>query len=112
MPCRSRHRRPRRPSSRRPRYPSSSSTLLPGRRVAPGPGVSRHEFTGAMVAPPTLAAATGPGLDGKATGGDPVDLGTGLFVLTNTDLQLPDVLPISLQRTYRQNDTVSRAFGI
>jgi hypothetical protein len=41
-----------------------------------------------------------------------VDLGTGLFVLTAADLQLPDVLPISLQRTYRQNDTVSRSFGI
>jgi RHS repeat-associated protein len=83
-----------------------------GRQVVPDRGVSIHEFTGAMVAPPTLAAAAGPGLDGKATGGDPVDLGTGLMVLTNTDLQLPDVLPISLQRTYRQNDTVSRAFGI
>src|SRR5206468_9493542 len=30
----------------------------------------------------------------------------------NTDLQLLDVLPISLQRTYRPNDTVSRSFGI
>ena len=54
----------------------------------------------------------GPALGGKGTGGDPVDLGIGLFILTNTDLQLPDVLPISLQRTYRPNDTVSRSFGI
>jgi YD repeat-containing protein len=83
-----------------------------GRQVAPDPGVSIHEFTGAMVAPPTLAPATGPALGGRGTGGDPVDLGTGLFILTNTDLQLPDVLPISLQRTYRPNDTVSRSFGI
>jgi len=45
-------------------------------------------------------------------GGDPVDLGTGLFVLTNTDLALGGLVPIALSRTYRQNDSRSRAFGI
>jgi hypothetical protein len=83
-----------------------------GRQVAPDRGVSIHEFTGAMVAPPWLAAALSRALGGNGTDGDPVDLGTGLFILTNTDVQLSDVLPISLQRTYRQNDTVSRSFGI
>jgi RHS repeat-associated protein len=41
-----------------------------------------------------------------------VRLSTGTFVLTNRDLFLPDVLPLSLDRTYRPNDSRSRAFGI
>jgi hypothetical protein len=45
-------------------------------------------------------------------GGEPVDLATGLFVYNKTDLVLPDVLPVALKRTYRQNDSASRAFGI
>lgn len=45
-------------------------------------------------------------------GGDPVDLATGLFVLDETDLYLPDVLPLALNRTYRPQDTASRPFGI
>jgi RHS repeat-associated protein len=43
--------------------------------------------------------------------GDPVDLSTGQFVLTHTDLYLPDVLPIRVERTYRPQDPASRAFG-
>jgi RHS repeat-associated protein len=82
-----------------------------GRQVIPDQGVSIHEFTGAMVAPPWLAALLGP-LFGNPWDGDPVDLGTGLFVLEKTDLALADVLPLTLHRTYRQNDTVSRSFGI
>jgi YD repeat-containing protein len=63
---------------------------------------------GGSAPPPSSAAAGG----GNSAGGDPVDLGTGLFVLTKTDLALPDVLPIALTRTYRQNDSASRGFGI
>jgi hypothetical protein len=33
-------------------------------------------------------------------------------VLEKTDIELPDVIPIALTRTYRQADTRSRAFGI
>lgn len=85
-----------------------------GRQVAPGPGVSISEFTGAMVAPPNLGGGPGdkPGNDPKGKGGEPVDLGTGVFLLTKTDLQLPDVLPIGITRTYRSLDTVVRSFGI
>jgi RHS repeat-associated protein len=46
-----------------------------------------------------------------AMDGDPVDLGSGLFVYDKTDLLLPDVQPIELKRTYRQNDSVARSFG-
>src|SRR5262249_54019774 len=45
-------------------------------------------------------------------GADPVDLSTGLFVHRQTDMVLPDVIPIVMTRTYRTNDTGSRPFGI
>jgi RHS repeat-associated protein len=35
-------------------------------------------------------------------GGEPVDLGTGLFQYSQTDLSLPDVMGVTLSRTYRQ----------
>ncbi|HEX5107370.1 MAG TPA: DUF6531 domain-containing protein [Vicinamibacterales bacterium] len=82
-----------------------------GRQVFPDIGVSIHEFTGAMVAPPSW----GPPLWAKIVAffaGDPVDLGSGLFILDDTDIELPDTLPISLTRTYRPNDSRSRSFGI
>jgi RHS repeat-associated protein len=82
-----------------------------GRQVVPDPGVSIYEFSGAMVAPPSFAPALAPPPDGD-TGGDPVDLATGVFVLTNTDLTLPDVVPAALTRTYRSQDTRARAFGV
>ena len=80
------------------------------KQVVPNPGVEIYEFTGAMVGtPPT--PPTGPN-GGGPDDGDPVDLHTGLFVYTKTDLALSDVIPISLTRTYRQMDPTSRAFGI
>ncbi|HEV8640828.1 MAG TPA: kelch repeat-containing protein [Methylomirabilota bacterium] len=82
-----------------------------GRQIVPDPGVAVYEFTGAMVALPSLAPPTGPVVAG-AKRADPVDVATGLFVLEKTDLALPDTLPLVLTRTYRQNDTRSRAFGI
>jgi RHS repeat-associated protein len=83
-----------------------------GQQVVPDPGVSLYTFTGAMVGPPGLAPGKGPLPGNKGKGGDPVDLQTGLFVLQKTDLSLQDVLPLRLRRTYRPNDTISRAFGI
>jgi len=44
--------------------------------------------------------------------GDPVDLQTGLYVRSNTDLYLKDSIPIQFSRTYRNADSRSRAFGI
>ena len=79
-------------------------------QVIPSPGVVIYEFTGAMVST-GYAPAVGP-KPGNPDDGDPVDLGTGLFVYKKTDLVEPDVIPIVLTRTYRQNDGTSRAFGI
>jgi RHS repeat-associated protein len=87
-----------------------------GKSVNPDPGTEIYELTGAMVANSGLAPGSGPGQwcewFGVSCDGDPIDLGTGLFVYRKTDLFLPDVIPIKLNRTYRPNDAASRAFGI
>jgi YD repeat-containing protein len=83
-----------------------------GRQIVPDPGVSINEFTGAMVADQSLAPAQGPSPGDPGKDGDPVHLGTGLFILSKTDLAVSDVAPIAISRTYRQNDTVVRSFGI
>ena len=43
---------------------------------------------------------------------DPVDLSTGLFVYSTTDLAIPDTLPLSITRTYRSQDSTAGPFGI
>jgi YD repeat-containing protein len=96
-----------------------------GDSVAPDPGVVLYGLTGAMVAGSGSGAQTGPGPGGcsisdcqgnsfweQTTDGEPVDLASGLFIYKKTDLYLPDVIPISLTRVYRQGDNVSRPFGI
>jgi RHS repeat-associated protein len=58
------------------------------------------------------AKTRGAPVNGCVQGGDPVDCATGLFLHFGTDLVVNDIIPISVSRTYRQNDPVSRAFGI
>jgi RHS repeat-associated protein len=90
-----------------------------GQTIVPNPGVYIYEFTGAMVGG-AGAPTNGPSPCDSSTGvpcphpccGDPIDLSTGLFVHTETDLTLTDVIPLALTRTYRQNDPISRAFGV
>jgi len=84
------------------------------KQIIPDPGVVIYEFSGAMVSNPSNAPPNGPpgGSGPKDKDGDPIDLSTGLFVYERTDLVLSDTIPISLTRTYRQSDTVSRPFGI
>ncbi|UVT15741.1 MAG: RHS repeat protein [Nitrospira sp.] len=43
---------------------------------------------------------------------DPVSMMTGLYYQEDVDIEIPDVLPIRLVRTYRTKDTGVRAFGI
>ena len=81
-----------------------------GKQIIPDSGVVLYEFSGAMVASPSLAPLFGP-VDGEEDG-DPVNLGTGLLVVEKTDLALPDTIPINITRTYRQDDPASRSFGI
>jgi len=81
-----------------------------GISIVPDPGVYVYELTGAMVGdaggPVPFTPVPCP------CDGDPVQLSSGEFIYENTDLSLPDVIPVSLNRTYRTNDGVSRSFGI
>jgi RHS repeat-associated protein len=81
-------------------------------QVVPNPGVEIYEFTGAMVSNPGNGPGDGPRHGNHNKDGEPVDLGTGLFVYQKTDLMLPDLIPLAVTRTYRQNDPQSRTFGI
>jgi len=81
-----------------------------GKQVVPDPGVSVYKFTGAMIGADPAPPSDGP--KGGPKSGDPVDLATGLFVLTKVDLIVYDVISLPLTRTYRQNDNASRPFGI
>ncbi|GAA1722452.1 hypothetical protein GCM10009765_82990 [Fodinicola feengrottensis] len=55
---------------------------------------------------------TGPPPGGNVAGGDPVDLATGLLIDTETDLTVPDTIPLTVARTYRQNDSGIHDFGV
>src|SRR5262249_20830353 len=72
-----------------------------GTQIIPDAGVVIYEFSGAMVSNPSNAPPDGPPPCGNCQDGDPVDLSTGLFVYSKTDLMLPDIMPITLTRTYR-----------
>lgn len=96
-------------------YIYGQGTVSPdGRQVIPDPGVAIYEFSGIMISgggnPPPNGPNTGGGPDGED--GDPVDLGTGLFVMEKTDVLLHDTMPLELKRTYRPGDNNTRAFGI
>src|SRR5437660_5568250 len=90
----------------------SRNTNADGRSIVPDPGVVIYEFTGAMITQTGTAASSAPPLGNDQHVADPVNLSTGLFVYTKTDLFVPDVLPLSFSRTYRVNDSRSRSFGI
>jgi RHS repeat-associated protein len=85
-----------------------------GTQVVPEEYVRLHELTGAMINDPAqpLPPEQAPPPGGNSTGGDPVDLATGLMVERHTDLWLDDVLPVGVSRTYRQGDPGSHSFGV
>lgn len=67
-------------------YVYGLGTVMPGsNQVIPDTGISIHEFTGAMVAPPSLKPAEGKACRDSAScsKGDPVDLQTGIFQMEN-----------------------------
>ncbi|MFZ3381057.1 MAG: RHS repeat-associated core domain-containing protein [Candidatus Acidiferrales bacterium] len=94
-------------------YVYGLGTVSPnGQQIVPNPGVEIYEFTGAMVGSPGAAKGIGPTAYPPPRGGEPVDLSTGLFIYEKTDLVLPDVIPLALERTYTTNDGLSRSFGV
>jgi RHS repeat-associated protein len=85
-----------------------------GKKVIPNKGIGFRQvmtFGYGLGGGPIVPPLTGP-IPGGCDCGDPVDIATGLFTHSVTDIAIPDVIPISVERTYRQNDTTSRAFGI
>jgi len=82
-------------------------------QVVPDRGVRIYGFAGAMInfrspgpKPPKCKAGE------KCKGGDPLDLSTGLFSTAKSDLWVPDVMPLNLERTYVAEDANSRPFGV
>jgi RHS repeat-associated protein len=79
-------------------------------QVKPDATTRLYAFTGAMFndGDPTPA-------DGKPAGAptrqDPVDPSTGIFVMSKTDLYLPDVIPLAMTRTYNSGDGFARPVG-
>jgi RHS repeat-associated protein len=85
------------------------------KQIVPDPWVGIYEFSGAMVVGPDEGPQNGPPPGGCSEGsqvGDPVDLATGLLVMNSVDLDLPDIIPLTFTRTYRQSDLQIRPFGL
>ncbi len=101
-------------ATQRWRKAGTATVSADGQTVSTDPGVGLPRFCcGAFC----FAAQTTPSLASQSrtpqgiSGGDPVDLATGLFVLEKTDLVLPSRLPVVLTRTYRTNDNSQGPFG-
>jgi len=87
-----------------------------GRQVIPDPGAELQSMYCVVVINPLFGGGSAPGDGQPPCGGcevaDPVDLYTGLFLYQKTDLIVADDAPLTLTRTYRQNDPHVRSFGI
>ena len=62
-------------------------------------------------APPVTGPSSGPGDSGES-GGDPINLATGFFSMTKTDLTVPGLTPLRVERTYRSGLTGIGPFGV
>lgn len=92
-------------------YVYGMGTVAPdGGQVKPDPATRLYAFTGAMIndGTPTPGNGKPPGAPTRA---DPVDPATGIFVMSKTDLYLPDVIPLALTRTYNSGDGYARPAG-
>ena len=87
-----------------------------GKSVVPDEGVTVYDFMGGgkPTDSGTAAKAQTPagGQSDSSKGGDPVDLASGLFSRSMTDLSISDILPISLTRSYMSSDANYRDFGL
>jgi RHS repeat-associated protein len=84
-----------------------------GRQVQPDPGTKIYDFDGAMINVVGFVKDLLKSLkESLGLEGDPVDLGTGLFQLTQTDLAEDDVVPLALTRSYNSGSGQLRAAGL
>ncbi|MBS1891499.1 MAG: carboxypeptidase regulatory-like domain-containing protein, partial [Actinobacteria bacterium] len=84
------------------------SVSADAKQIVPDPGVRVWKLSGAMISGTPTPPGTAPGESGA---GDPVDMHSGLFTYHKRDLTIPDTIPIDIERTYRQMDSNSYAFG-
>src|SRR5262249_66762 len=100
------------------RLAGTATVSADGRMITTDPGVGIPKFCcgAAAIAGANNPAAQQPGLTaqpGLATlGADPVDLSTGGFMLSATDLVGAGRLPLAITRSYRSGDTNPGVFGI
>lgn len=103
-----------------------------GSAIVPDNGVEIDQFSGFMSSepndtpqtpctscpcsggPPPSSPSGGPPTPNPASpfAGDPVVCNTGEFLHVNTDLEINDIAPLRLKRTYYSSDTRQRLFGI
>ncbi|MFI5733146.1 polymorphic toxin-type HINT domain-containing protein [Kribbella sp. NPDC051587] len=85
-----------------------------GSQVKPSYDTGIENFDGAMINVPGWLEALVKGvLEGLGSAGDPVDLGTGRFTYTQSDLSLGGFIPIEAQRAYSSGDgQATRPFGM
>ena len=92
-------------------YVYGMGTVTPT-QVTPDPKVRLYAFTGASFndgnTPPDAGPKPG---DCCSNDGDPVNLATGIFTYSMTDLVVPDVIPLAVTRTYNSRDPEPRPFG-
>jgi RHS repeat-associated protein len=90
----------------------SGSVNPAGSQVTPGKDTWVTDFNGAMISTPGYPDPRQSWLAKfLSLSADPVDPGTGLFHLTQTDLVVPDVIPLTLTRGYNSGDGNARQFG-
>ncbi|MFD7159036.1 RHS repeat-associated core domain-containing protein [Kribbella sp. NPDC059898] len=84
-----------------------------GTQVKPSADTGIENFDGAMInVPDWLKALTKGVLEALGSAGDPIDLGTGRFTYTQSDLSLGGFIPIEAQRAYNSGDGRARPFGM
>ncbi len=89
-------------------------TISPdGRQIVPDPGVGLPRFAWHFPAPSIVVQVPDPTpAPAGPSAGDPVDMATGLFTLSKTDMVIPGRIPIGLTRHYHSGNTFVGAFGI
>jgi RHS repeat-associated protein len=87
-----------------------------GRSIVPNPGVEFYEFTapnyGGSNGRNPIAPPIAPPVKQPKKAGEPVDLSTGEYTYTKTDMVVTDTVPIVFNRTYISNDSRSRSLGV
>jgi RHS repeat-associated protein len=81
-----------------------------GRRIVPNPGVGQPKF---CITYPNWPNMTNPQISPTGdTGGDPVDLSSGVLTLQRTELTVPGILPVAITRSYRTQAAGIGPFGL